>query len=781
MPRRAALLALLAAVLIAPAAAHANTFTVNAMGDHAADSCDGDCTLRDAIAAANASSDTDTIVVPAGNYTVNGDNGAYVISNPVTITGPATAQPTAILTSDYQNRVFDVTGSGITVTISHLRVYGGQSPDTNGGSGLFARGSGATINLDHDVWDHQSNNLSGGAILQQTGALNISDSEILNATAYRGGGLFISAGTATVTRTLWMGNGNNTGGGGAIYNQVGFLEVSDSTFIANTINAGHGGAIYASASTSIRDSTFSENVASGNNGGGSAIWFDTTPSLRNNLFGPSGYQDSCAHSASYGIQDLGGNLDAGSSCLLAGANSNQTILLGPLVDNGGATRSLLPWANSAGHSTGANCLATDQRGVARNPDVCDTGAVEGFSGSIAPAPGVDADVPTDGAPENITLHALIDRQGLGSTYSLEYGTTTAYGTAIGPYGVPVGNDAGPQPSAVFIESLTPGTTYHYRFFANSAGGTTTGADHTFRTTGAPAATTQAASAITASSSTLNGLVNSAGEEATWHFEYGPTAAYGSSTAPASAAAAWHDQGVQAPLSGLAAGQTIHYRVVVTNADGTATGDDVIATTTAPQPQPQPQPQPTPSPTATPTPTPTPTPVYGKTTVITPVSGTVLVKLKGAKTFTPVNAITGIALGSTVDVKKGAVQLTTVGKDGKPQTATFSEGIFLVTQSGSITDLELVEALAACPKPGKAASAASKPKERHLWGNGKGAFRTRGQYSAATVRGTHWLVQDTCAGTLTRVVTGIVSVRDNVKHKTITLRAGKRYTARPKRR
>ena len=159
----------------------------------------------------------------------------------------------------------------------------------------------------------------------------------------------------------------------------------------------------------------------------------------------------------------------------------------------------------------------------------------------------------------------------------------------------------------------------------------------------------------------------------------------------------------------------------------------------------------------------------------------LVKLKGAKTFTPVDVTTGIALGSTVDVKKGAVKLTTVGKDGKPQTATFSEGIFLVTQSGSTTDLELVEALAACPKRGKAAGAASKPKERHLWGDGKGAFRTKGSYSAATVRGTHWLVQDTCAGTLTRVVTGVVAVRDNVKHKTLTLRAGKRYTARPKRR
>jgi hypothetical protein len=50
---------------------------------------------------------------------------------------------------------------------------------------------------------------------------------------------------------------------------------------------------------------------------------------------------------------------------------------------------------------------------------------------------------------------------------------------------------------------------------------------------------------------------------------------------------------------------------------------------------------------------------------------------------------------------------------------------------------------------------------------------------ATIRGTKWLVQDSCAGTLTRVTQGVVSVRDDVKQKTITLRAGKRYTAKPR--
>ena len=49
-----------------------------------------------------------------------------------------------------------------------------------------------------------------------------------------------------------------------------------------------------------------------------------------------------------------------------------------------------------------------------------------------------------------------------------------------------------------------------------------------------------------------------------------------------------------------------------------------------------------------------------------------------------------------------------------------------------------------------------------------------------MRGTKWLVQDSCAGTLTRVVRGSVKVRDNVRHKTVTVAAGKSYLARPRR-
>ena len=74
----------------------------------------------------------------------------------------------------------------------------------------------------------------------------------------------------------------------------------------------------------------------------------------------------------------------------------------------------------------------------------------------------------------------------------------------------------------------------------------------------------------------------------------------------------------------------------------------------------------------------------------------------------------------------------------------------------------------------------KPKSRKLWGKGSGKFRTTGNYSAATVRGTEWLVQDTCSGTLTRVTQGVVAVRDKVKKKTILVRGPRgRYTAKPR--
>ena len=125
-------------------------------------------------------------------------------------------------------------------------------------------------------------------------------------------------------------------------------------------------------------------------------------------------------------------------------------------------------------------------------------------------------------------------------------------------------------------------------------------------------------------------------------------------------------------------------------------------------------------------------------------------------------------------------ITSIPRPGAPpESADFYGGIFIVTQQGGITDLKLSEPLTGCPKAGKASAAAGK-KSRKLWGNGKGSFRTSGKYSAATVRGTIWLVQDNCTSTLTRVTQGVVSVKDFVTKKSRLLRKGQRYTAKAKR-
>ena len=135
----------------------------------------------------------------------------------------------------------------------------------------------------------------------------------------------------------------------------------------------------------------------------------------------------------------------------------------------------------------------------------------------------------------------------------------------------------------------------------------------------------------------------------------------------------------------------------------------------------------------------------------------------------------------IDTRRGRVTLISAANDrGGVQHAWFYEGIFKVSQtrgSPPITELAMAETLPAARVRAAASAAQKKPKTRKLWGDGKGKFRTRGQFSSATVRGTRWVVIDRCDGTLTRVARGTVTVRDLVRKRTVVVRAGKQYLAR----
>jgi hypothetical protein len=176
----------------------------------------------------------------------------------------------------------------------------------------------------------------------------------------------------------------------------------------------------------------------------------------------------------------------------------------------------------------------------------------------------------------------------------------------------------------------------------------------------------------------------------------------------------------------------------------------------------------------------PPPVLGKTFSASVQKGTIRIKRKGAKKFRRLNGFESIPTGSAVDARKGTVGITTAfDKKGKTQFSSFFDGVFKVTQAakrGAYTSMTLNGRLENCSK--KSSTAKKRRKGRRLWGDGKGRFRTRGRRSAATVRGTVWLVYDRCdASTYTAVRRGTVNVRDFGRKKTIKLKAGKHYIAR----
>jgi hypothetical protein len=175
----------------------------------------------------------------------------------------------------------------------------------------------------------------------------------------------------------------------------------------------------------------------------------------------------------------------------------------------------------------------------------------------------------------------------------------------------------------------------------------------------------------------------------------------------------------------------------------------------------------------PTPTPVPPPVLNRAVNAVP-SGTVKVKLPGTKRYVALTAGAQLPNGTDVDTRIGRVTIVAARRGGGSDQAEFSAGLFRISQAAGLTTLKLTEPLS-CPR--RARAAAKKKKSRKLWGSGSGRFRTTGQFSSATVRGTRWLTQDRCDSTTTRVVTGVVAVRDNSKRKTVTVRAGRSYTAR----
>ena len=107
--------------------------------------------------------------------------------------------------------------------------------------------------------------------------------------------------------------------------------------------------------------------------------------------------------------------------------------------------------------------------------------------------GLDRTFSTAGPPTVVTgaassptqssarLNGNVTANGLATTWSFEYGTTTRYGTKTPTRSA--GKSTRPSSVSIAVTRLRAATTYHYRLVATNSAGTRRGADATFTTTG----------------------------------------------------------------------------------------------------------------------------------------------------------------------------------------------------------------------------------------------------------------------------------------------------------
>jgi Ca2+-binding RTX toxin-like protein len=174
-------------------------------------------------------------------------------------------------------------------------------------------------------------------------------------------------------------------------------------------------------------------------------------------------------------------------------------------------------------------------------------------------------------------------------------------------------------------------------------------------------------------------------------------------------------------------------------------------------------------------------------VVAPTTGTLQMSPAGIVRRVPLQDKVVLPLASIVDAVAGTVKVTSAPTTRKLESVTLERGAFDITQTRAklaLTQFALQGGdFSGCPTAaGRRASAAAGKKSstrtvRQLWASGKGSFRTKGRYAAATVRGTSWQTIDRCDGTLTKVKKGAVSVTDLIKKKTVVVKAGASYLAK----
>lgn len=276
---------ILALTFLFPTPASAATITVDTLDDEL--NSDGDCSLREAIQAANtdssidncgAGSGADMITVGFGTFqlsvTGNGEEGNQTgdldIIGDVNITGMGIGG-TAV-NAIGQDRGFDVHAG--TVVLSGLKVQNG-SVSTEPDDGGNIRNSAALTLTDVRVEDGTATGAGGGIFNAPNATLIMASAEVTSAPtgnrASAGGGLS-NGGDATISTTTFSGNSALSGGsGGGVQNSPeGTMTIDASTLSGNDGGVNGGGVLNAGTlditNTSVVNNTAADHPGVANDG-----------------------------------------------------------------------------------------------------------------------------------------------------------------------------------------------------------------------------------------------------------------------------------------------------------------------------------------------------------------------------------------------------------------------------------------------------------------------------------------------------------------------------------
>lgn len=384
-------LAMMVAAFLAASPAWAAEFKVTRTDDPTPDGCaPNDCSLREAVIAANATPEQDTINIPKGTYTLTiGGNfedasatGDLDLLEDVTIAGAGAHSTIVTGGPEFDDRIFDVPGtivvdapdipSDAVVDISGVTITGGKNLDGIGGgiqnvgtltltetnvSGNTAGASGGGIRNDFDL-----------TIVRSTLSNNqVTNSEGDPGGLGGGGGIFNNGATAITNSTI-TGNVAGTFGGGI------------TNFLSEVVqNPPPRGLTLAYVTLDSNSAPVGANLANDN-----AFSTAVEGTIVSN---PQGGGENCTLT----VTSEGNNLEdtSPSTCGFTPPSDivGEDPLLGPLKNNGGPTDTLalLKGSPAIDAVEPGDCPPpeTDQRGVKRpkngvgkGPATCDIGAYE---------------------------------------------------------------------------------------------------------------------------------------------------------------------------------------------------------------------------------------------------------------------------------------------------------------------------------------------------------------------------------------------------------------------